>query len=155
MAAGPPAEARAYVGHVMGHYVHNDILVVCLVLGAVLTLGMFAAQRWSPPLARWLGAPAVSAAEPRALPAVAIVGVVTLVVAGLAASAYLRWANVRADAFSLDHAREADGLAAVIEREWDHQAVDPSPLEEAVFYTHPPLAARIRHAVAWKAAHGG
>jgi STE24 endopeptidase len=75
--------------------------------------------------------------------------------AGLAAGGYLRWANVRADAYSLDHAREPDGLAAILEREWDHQSLDPSPVERALFYTHPPIADRIAHAMAWKASQAG
>jgi hypothetical protein len=42
-----------------------------------------------------------------------------------------------------------------LERDWNHQAVDPSPLARAVFYTHPPMRGRLIHAMAWKAAHGG
>jgi STE24 endopeptidase len=60
---------------------------------------------------------------------------------------------VRADAYSLDYAREPDGLAAVLESEWDHQSLDPSPIETVLFYTHPPIPMRIAHAMAWKAAH--
>lgn len=154
--AGPPAEARAYVGHLMGHYVHQDILVVCLVAGGVILAGCFAAQRLASPLARAIGGRRVgSPSDPEALPALAILGFLTLTVAGLAASAYLRAANVGADAYSLDHAREPDGLAAAVEREWDRQSVDPTPIEAAIFYTHPPLKGRLVHAMAWKAAHGG
>ena len=156
IAAGPPAEARAFIGHIMGHYVHNDILIVSLVLGAAMLLGCFAVSWLAAPLARRIGAPAVvSSADPEALPAIAIVVILTLAGAGLAEAGYLRWANVRADAYSLDHAREPDALISVIEREWDHRSVDPSPLEEALFYTHPAMPGRIRHALAWKAAHGG
>jgi STE24 endopeptidase len=154
--AGPAAEARAIVGHIMGHYAHGDILIVSLVLGLVMLLGCFAVSWWAAPLARLIGAKEVTgAADPQALPAAAIILIVTLACAGLAEAGYLRWANVRADAYSLDHAREPDGLAAVIEREWDHQSVDPSWPEEALFYTHPPMTGRIRHAMAWKAANGG
>jgi STE24 endopeptidase len=154
--AGPPAEARAYLGHLMGHYAHRDILLVCLVAGFALAGGLFAVRSWGAPLAGWIGGRRVAGPyDPEALPALAILGFATLVVAGLAASAYLRWANVRADAYSLDHAREPDGLAAVIEREWDHESVDPTPLEAAIFYTHPPLKSRLRQAMDWKAARGG
>jgi STE24 endopeptidase len=156
MLAASPAEARAFVGHVMGHYAHQDILIVCLVAAAVSVAGCFAAQRWVAPLARLLGARNVeSPSDPQALPALAMIGFVTLTLAGLAGSAYLRGANVGADAWSLDHAREPDGLAAVLEREWDHQSVDPNPIEAAIFYTHPPLKGRLIHAMTWKAAHGG
>lgn len=152
--AMPPAQARALVGHLMGHYAHNDILLACLAAGAVVLAGLVAAQRGATRLARALGAAGVtSPAEPAALPALAIIGAVTLTLAWLAVAAYFRWANVGADAYSLDHAREPDGLAAVIEREWDHSAVAPNPLEAALFYSHPPLKDRIAHAMAWKAAH--
>jgi STE24 endopeptidase len=155
--AGPPAEARADAGHLMGHYVHNDVLIVCLVAGAVAAAGFWAAQRWTAPLARVMGANAArDAADPVALPALAIIAAATVTLAALAGAAYLRWANVGADAYSLDHAREPDGLAAVIEDEWmrdaDHNAVAPSPLETVLFYSHPPLTTRIAHAMAWKAA---
>jgi STE24 endopeptidase len=156
LADGAPAEARAMVGHIMGHYVHNDILIFSLVLGLVMLFGFFAVARLAAPLARFIGAKSVvSAADPQALPAAAIILMIAMVCAGLAGAGYLRWANVRADAYSLDHAHEPDGLAAVIEQEWDHQSVDPSPLEEALFYTHPAMSGRLQHAMAWKAAHGG
>jgi STE24 endopeptidase len=155
--AGPPAEARAYVGHLMGHYAHNDILIVCLLAGALVAIGCLAAQRWTAPLARTLGAGDVrSPADPAALPALAIIGGATLTLAALGGAAYLRWANVGADAYSLDHAREPDGLVEVIEDDWlrdsGREGVAPSPLEAMIFYTHPPLKGRIAHAMAWKAA---
>ena len=156
MAAAPPAESRAFVGHIMGHYAHNDILIYSLVLGLVMALGCFAVNRWAAPLAGLLGERgAASAAEPEVLPAAAIVFMLAMVCAGLAGTGYLRWANVRADAYSLEHAPEPDGLAAAIEGEWNHESVDPSPLEEAIFSSHPAMIGRIRHAMAWKAAHGG
>ena len=151
-----PAAARAYVGHLMGHYAHNDIFFVCLVGGLTLVAGLFAVQRWAAPLARRIGARGVlSPAEPEALPAAAMIAILAATAAALVAGAYLRWANVRADDYSLAHAREPDGLAAVLEREWDHAAVDPPLIEEVIFYTHPPLKGRLFHAMQWKATHGG
>jgi len=44
-------------------------------------------------------------------------------------------------------------LVSILEREWDHQSLDPSPIETALFYTHRPLAGRIRHAMIWKVGH--
>jgi STE24 endopeptidase len=156
LAAGPPAEARAYVGHLASHYLHGDLLVVCLIWSAAALAGCVAVQRWAPPLARTLGARGVaSSADVEALPAAAIIALCVFAASQLAGAGYLRWANVRADAYSLDHAREPDGLAAVLERTWDHQAVDPGPLAKALFYTHPPLKSRLEQAAAWKAAHGG
>ena len=83
----------------------------------------------------------------------AALALLAMVAAAPVSAGYLRWANVRADAFSLDHAREPDGLAAVLERDWNHESVDPPLVERAIFYTHPPLASRLVQAMAWKAAH--
>jgi STE24 endopeptidase len=154
--AAPPAETTAYVAHIMGHYAHGDVLNVALLVGFVLAIGLFAVQRFAAPLARLTGARAAQGpADPAALPAAALILVLATACALLASGAYLRWANVRADAYSLDHARAPDGLATVLEREWDHASVDPSPLETAVLYTHPPLKGRLQQIAAWKAAHGG
>lgn len=150
----PPAEARAYVGHLMGHYEHADVFMVFLLYGLVALGALVAVQRSAAPLARWLGArEAASAADAEALPAVALIMVLALGFATSATNGYLRWANVRADAFSLDHARAPDDLAAVLERTWDHESVDPDPIEEALFYSHPPLAKRLAHAMRWKFAN--
>jgi STE24 endopeptidase len=151
----PAPDARAYVGHLMGHYAHTDVFVVFLLYGLVAFAALVAVQRWAAPLARWLGArQATAAADADAAPAAALILVVALGVAMLAATGYLRWANVRADAFSLDHAREPDGLASVLVRTWDHESVDPNPIETAIFYSHPPLSARLTHAMCWKTTHG-
>ena len=148
----PVAEARAYVGHLMGHYVHADVLVVFLLYGLTGLATLIALQLWAAPIARSLGAREASSAErPDAAPAAALIVVFALGAAMLVTTGYLRWANVRADAFSLDHAHEADGLAAVLERTWDHESVDPNPFEAAIFYSHPPLGERIAHAMCWKA----
>ena len=152
MLGWPAPDARAYVGHLMGHYAHADVFVVFLLYGLVAFAALVAVQRWAAPLARRLGArQATAAADPDAAPAAALMLVVALGVAMLATSGYLRWANVRADAFSLDHAREPDGLASALLRTWDHESVDPNPIEAAIFYSHPPLSARLTHAMCWKA----
>jgi STE24 endopeptidase len=152
----PADQARALVGHLMGHWAHGDMLAIYVIWGLSALVGLVAYQALGAPLARALGARSATAASaPEALPAAAIVLMLSLAGSTLAMNGYLSWANVRADAFSLEHAREPDGLAAVIEREWDHQRVDPTPLERAVFYSHPPLVDRLGHAMAWKAAHGG
>jgi STE24 endopeptidase len=153
MQAAPKSEVRAIAGHLMGHYFHGDIFSIYLHVG-LLTLAACLALQWGVrPLARALGASKVEGpADPEGLPAAAIIVAAALLFAGLVNGAFIRWINVRADAFSLDHAREPDGLAAVLEREWDHQAVAPSPLAEMIFYTHPPLIRRLTQAMEWKAA---
>ncbi|HEY3799221.1 MAG TPA: M48 family metalloprotease [Caulobacteraceae bacterium] len=154
--AWPPAEVRAYVGHVMGHWAHGDVFALFLIDGLSGLVALLAIQRLVSPLARALSGRGVSTpAAPRALPAAALICLAAYGAATLAGAAYLRFANVRADAYALEMSREPDGLAAVLVRTWNHQSLDPNPLEAALFYTHPPLPGRLAHAMTWKAAPGG
>ena len=149
----PPAEVRAYVGHLLGHYAHRDILTLALVLGTLVLAGTLAVAFGFAPLARLLAVRGVDhPSDPAGLPLVAIILVGVVVLGSPIVAAVGRAVNVRADQYALDHAREPDGLAAVLIRDWDHKAIAPGPVEEALFYRHPPLASRIRHAVAWKQA---
>ncbi len=151
-----PAQARAYVAHVIGHYAHADILIVSLIISATLFFGALAAQRFSVQLARLFGAQGVrSPSETAALPALAAIAIVAVAASTIAGAGYLRWANVRADAYSLQMAREPDGLAEALVRDWDHAAVAPNPVEEAILYSHPPLRSRLVHAMTWKVRRGG
>jgi STE24 endopeptidase len=153
--ATPPAEAVAFTGHLMGHYEHGDIFSIWFLIG-LLTLANLVAARWLfAPTARLLGAPRLAApADPESLPAFAIIAVILIGIDAPVVNGFIRAVNVGADAFALDHARQPDGLVAYLEREWDHEAVDPPLLERAIFYAHPPLKARIAQAMAWKVAHG-
>jgi STE24 endopeptidase len=58
-----------------------------------------------------------------------------------------------ADAFSINTAREPDGMAKVALKLGEYRKLDPSPMEEFVFFDHPSGRARIRMAMDWKAAH--
>ena len=156
MTGAPVAEARAFAGHLMGHYAHGDILSIWVMTAGLTVLGFLAAQRLFRVAARLIGSPAVAGpAEPEALPILAIIAVVFIGLAAPLSNGFVQAVNVRADDFSLAHAREPDGLAAVLERRWDHENVDPPLIERALFYPHPPLKDRILHAMAWKADHGG
>lgn len=152
----PTAEVTAMVGHVMGHYAHGDIFSIWVLFGLLTFAGFVVASLAFRPLARTLGAGGLSGpADPEGLPVMAVIAVLWIGVGTLALNGFVRYVNVGADEFSLTHARAPDGLAAVLEREWDHESVDPSALEAALFYTHPPMQGRIVHAMTWKAAHGG
>ncbi len=149
-----PAQIRAAVGHLMGHYVHGDELSLALVL-ALLTLGgPLAIWGLFAPAARILGARGLEGpGDAAGLPVPAAIAAIYLCVATVGFNNFIRLVNVRADQYSLDHAREPDGLATNLLRDWHDDRVDPSALEEAVFYDHPSLRSRIDHAMRWKAAH--
>jgi STE24 endopeptidase len=138
----------------MGHYAHHDELSIALLLAA-LTFGLFIAVRFlAVPMARLMGLKEIEGpADPVAAPALIAVAIVYLWLAVTCDHAFIRWINVGADQYSLDHAREPDGLALALLDEWRGEAVDPSPIQEGLFYDHPSLKSRLEHAMRWKAAH--
>ncbi|HEX8077844.1 MAG TPA: hypothetical protein VF511_08520, partial [Chthoniobacterales bacterium] len=58
-----------------------------------------------------------------------------------------------ADAFSVNTAREPDAFAMVALKLGEYRKLDPSPLEEFIFFDHPSGRSRIRMAMDWKAAN--
>ena len=58
-----------------------------------------------------------------------------------------------ADAFGINTAREANGMAKVALKLGVYRKLNPGPLEEFIFFDHPSGRARIRMAMDWKAAH--
>src|SRR5215469_14143493 len=58
-----------------------------------------------------------------------------------------------ADAFGINTSREPDGMAKVALKLGAYRKLDPTPLEEFIFYDHPSGRARIRMAMDWKAAN--
>jgi len=57
-----------------------------------------------------------------------------------------------ADAFAINVAREPDAAATVALKLGKYRKLDPSPLEEFIFFDHPSGRSRIRMAMDWKAA---
>jgi STE24 endopeptidase len=67
----------------------------------------------------------------------------------------IRLEEISADRFGLDAAREPDGFASTAMKLSEYRKIEPSPLEEAIFFDHPSGRTRVRTAMAWKAAHLG
>jgi STE24 endopeptidase len=149
-----PAEIRASLGHLAGHFHYGDELSLALMLAILMLGGFFAVHRLFGRAARLMGAAeGRNGADPSMLPVMAAVGFVWLATSSLVFNNFDRLVNVRADQYSLDHAREPDGLALSLVRAWRDDDVDPSPLDEILFYDHPPLKSRVLHAMSWKAEH--
>jgi STE24 endopeptidase len=53
--------------------------------------------------------------------------------------------------FALNAARQPDAQALVMLKLADYRKVDPSPLEELLFFDHPSGRSRIQMAMRWKA----
>jgi STE24 endopeptidase len=149
------AEIRYVMAHEMGHYVLNHIyeLVIDLMLLAfisfALTSGIFdwAVRRWGD---RWQ---VRGIADPAGLPLLALILTALALLSTPITNSLIRVNEVEADAFGINTSREPDGMAAVALKLGTYRKLDPTPLEEFIFFDHPSGRARIRMAMDWKAAH--
>ena len=58
-----------------------------------------------------------------------------------------------ADAFGLEAAREPDGFAMTAMQLSEYRKIEPTALEETIFFDHPSGRTRVRMAMEWKARH--
>jgi STE24 endopeptidase len=65
----------------------------------------------------------------------------------------VRTTEREADAFGINTSREPDGMAKAALKLGAYRKLDPTPLEEFIFFDHPSGRARIRMAMDWKAAN--
>ena len=150
----PAPEARAAVGHVMGHQAHRDMFSYAVLASALAFLGFFVADRFFASFQRVLSYKRpLWPSDPEGMPVMAMILVAWLAISAVATNNFVRLINVGADQYSLDHAREPDGLALWLIRDWRGDKPDPTPLEETLFYDHPSLVSRLAHVAEWKAAH--
>ena len=64
-----------------------------------------------------------------------------------------RTAEAQADIFGINAVRKPDGFAQSALMLSEYRKLDPTPLEEFVFYDHPSGRTRIHTAMRWKAEH--
>ena len=143
----------ANVGHVLGHFAHRDQLAYAGLLAALTLaagLGMILLFR---PAARLMGSAAGGLSDPAGLPVLVALAALAMAVSAPLINGFIRHINVRADAWSLEHARDPDGLVRHLMLTRTEQNPDAPAWEEALFYSHRPLRFRIEQAMAWKAAH--
>ena len=148
-------EIRAVMAHEMGHYVLNHgaklltYLGISILIGFALTRILFdaAVRRWG---ARW---EVRGIADPAGLPLLALIFCTLLFLATPLLNTVVRVTEREADAFGINTAREPDGMAEVALKLGVYRKLNPTPIEEFIFYDHPSGRARIRMAMDWKAAN--
>lgn len=149
------SEIQGVMGHEMGHYVLNHVYKGALFF-AVLTVFGFAFVRWSfgRVLARWGGSWGVRGIDDVAgLPLFALLIAVFFFVLTPVTNTLIRVQEYEADIFGLNAAQEPDGEALVDLKLGDYRKLDPSPVEEFIFFDHPSGRTRIHAAMQWKAEH--
>ncbi len=67
----------------------------------------------------------------------------------------IRSGEIEADVFGLNAAREPHGFASAAMRLASYRKLEPSPLEEFVFFDHPSGRTRVKTAMRWFAENPG
>jgi STE24 endopeptidase len=148
-------EIRTVMAHEMGHYVLNHgaklltYLGILILIGFALTRILFdaAVKRWGE---KWR---IRGIADPAGLPLLALICSTLLFFATPVLNTVVRITEREADAFGINTSREPDGMAKVALKLGVYRKLDPTPLEEFIFFDHPSGRARIRMAMDWKAAN--
>jgi STE24 endopeptidase len=148
-------EIRAVMAHEMGHYVLNHgaklltYLGIFILIGFALTRILFdsAVRNWGE---KW-GVRGI--ADPAGLPLLALIFTTLLFLATPLLNTVVRVTEREADAFGINTSREPDGMAKVALKLGAYRKLNPTLLEEFIFYDHPSGRARIRMAMDWKAAN--
>jgi STE24 endopeptidase len=148
-------EIRYVMAHEMGHYVLNHIwkhiisFALLLLIAFALARALFDAavrrcgERWG----------VRGIADPAGFPLLALIFAAISLVGTPVKNTVIRVAEVEADAFGINTSREPDGMAATALKLGTYRKLDPSPLEEFVFFDHPSGRARIRMGMDWKMAN--
>jgi STE24 endopeptidase len=148
-------EIRAVMGHEMGHYkLHHGLW---LTAGFTVFLGLAYwvinrvygrfqrrhGERWG----------VRDLADPAGLPLAFAIFTVVLYFLTPVTNSMIRTAENQADAFGLDSAREPHGFASVAMRLSTYRKLEPSALEEVIFFDHPSGRARVERGMRWLADH--
>lgn len=173
-------EIREVMAHEMGHYILNHSMKLVIYFSIFFLIGFAAlriffqgaankwGQRWGlrvappPPGIAAPGEPTPvgpassltsGIADLAGLPLLSLIFTTVFFLLTPVINTAVRVTEREADAFSINTAREPDGMAKVALKLGEYRKLDPSPLEEFIFFDHPSGRARIRMAMDWKAAH--
>jgi STE24 endopeptidase len=146
-------EIETTMGHEMGHYVLNHEYKGLIMIGIVIVIG-FAFLNWGVAysLARWGETWGIrEMTDVAVLPLAAIVFSVYFLLMTPVTNTITRTMEFEADMYGLNAARQPDGEANVDMLLGEYRKLDPSPIEEFIFFDHPSGRTRITAAMRWKA----
>ncbi len=150
-----PSEIKSVMAHELGHYVLNHTYKLLIYLGLLIVAGFAlinlmmkkAISRFGK---KW-GIEGIS--DIGSLPLFVVLFSFYLFIATPVINGISRTTESEADIFGLNAAREPDGFASVAMKVSDYRKIDPTPLEEILFYDHPSGKTRILMAMKWKQEH--
>ena len=148
------SEIREVMAHEMGHYVLNHGAKITMSLAIFIFVGFaLAAATFNRVIRkrgpRW-GVNGI--ADPAGFPLLMLIFATYGFLLTPIANTMSRTIEREADIFGLNAAREPDAAAMVSLKLGKYRKMEPTPLEEFIFFDHPSGRSRIRMAMDWKAA---
>ena len=147
-------EIREVMAHEMGHYVLNHGAKGAVAISIFIFIGFSLAALIFNRVIKKRG-PAwgvTGIADPAGFPLLMLIFATYAFLLTPISNTISRNIEREADAFGLNASREPDGMALGALKLGKYRKMDPSPLEEFIFFDHPSGRARIRMAMDWKAA---
>jgi STE24 endopeptidase len=150
-----PREIEAVLGHEMGHYVLDHNVIGLTWLGLLFFVA-FAFVNWG-----YLRLAAIfggnwdvrAIEDPAGLPLAVALATFFFLLATPIQNTISRTIETQADIFGINTARQPDGFATATLKLSEYRKLDPTSLEEFVFYDHPSGRNRIFMMMRWKAEH--
>ena len=148
-------EIRAVMGHEMGHYKLHHALKFTVGFTLALGLGYWVINRVFGRFQQRQGERwgVRDLADPAGLPLAFAIFTVVLYLLTPVLNSMIRTMENQADAFGLDAAREPHGFASVAMRLSTYRKLEPSALEEVIFFDHPSGRIRVERSMRWLADH--
>ena len=143
-------EIETVLAHELGHHVNHDVAWL-IGGGTVLTaLGLFLVSRamvWAIAVFGFTGA-----SDPAGLPALMILFSLYQLITMPIENAFSRWRENKADDYALQATNKAEAFSSAFKRLANQNLsdVDPESWVVFMFYSHPPLQARIAKAEGWQ-----
>src|ERR1700674_855346 len=147
-------EIREVMAHEMGHYILNHSVKLVFYFGLFFLIGFAAAKAsFDGAVRRWGASWGVRGiADPAGLPLLSLIFAGVFFLLTPVSNTAVRVTEREADAFSINTSREPDGMAKGALKLGSYRKLDPTPLEEFIFFDPPSGRPRIRMAMDWKAA---
>jgi STE24 endopeptidase len=148
-------EILAVMGHEMGHYRLRHAWWGTIELAVVFGFAYWVVNRTFGRFQRRYGERwgVRDLADPAGLPLVLAIFVAVVYLLSPVTNTISRVAEHQADAFGLEAAQEPHGFASIAMRLSTYRKLEPSALEEIIFFDHPSGRARVERAMSWLAEH--
>jgi STE24 endopeptidase len=139
-------QLEVVLAHEMGHWYYRHVLWSVLGFGAASWIGLFGLRWLLEHTSKWLGlrGPADIAGLPYVMAVVFVASILSLPIQ----NGISRFGERQADQFALTISQKPEAVITLFEEfaEQNLSLVDTSAWEKLIFYTHPPIAERIRMA---------